>query len=117
MTNLPTGTITFLFTDIEGSTRLVQAHPDDESLGLGGALVKYHEEGVETYLVTATRGGRGWLGDEKDYPGLAALGKTRDAELRASFQSKIDVALIPTQNNWRIVGSTHPPIRAMMTCN
>jgi len=25
---LPTGTLTFLFTDIEGSTRLWEAHPD-----------------------------------------------------------------------------------------
>ena len=40
------------------STRLrlmaVLAHPDDESLGLGGTLVKYATEGVETFLVTAT---------------------------------------------------------------
>src|SRR5438067_10938343 len=28
MTTLPTGTITFLFTDIEGSTRLWEAYPD-----------------------------------------------------------------------------------------
>ena len=28
MTNLPTGTVTFLFTDIEGSTRLAQEYPD-----------------------------------------------------------------------------------------
>ena len=28
MKNLPTGTVTFLFTDIEGSTKLAQAHPD-----------------------------------------------------------------------------------------
>ena len=28
MSNLPTGTVTFLFTDIEGSTKLAQAHPD-----------------------------------------------------------------------------------------
>jgi len=27
MSDRPAGTITFLFTDIEGSTRLVQAHP------------------------------------------------------------------------------------------
>src|SRR5262249_53628191 len=27
MSSTPTGTVTFLFTDIEGSTRLAQAHP------------------------------------------------------------------------------------------
>ena len=36
----------------------VLAHPDDESLGTGGTLVKYAAEGVETYLLTATRGER-----------------------------------------------------------
>jgi class 3 adenylate cyclase len=25
---LPTGTVTFLFTDVEGSTKLLNAHPD-----------------------------------------------------------------------------------------
>lgn len=59
----------------------VLAHPDDESLGMGGTLAKYAAEGVETYLVTATRGERGWWGDEKEYPGLEALGKIREAEL------------------------------------
>ena len=41
----------------------VLAHPDDESLGTGGTLAKYAAEGVETYLVTATRGERGRFGD------------------------------------------------------
>ena len=29
----------------------VLAHPDDESLGLGGMLARYASEGIETYLV------------------------------------------------------------------
>ena len=58
------------------------AHPDDESLGMGGTLAKYAAEGIETYLVTATRGERGWFGDEEDNPGLEALGKMRETELR-----------------------------------
>jgi LmbE family N-acetylglucosaminyl deacetylase len=62
----------------------ILAHPDDESLGNGGILAKYAAEGVETYLVTATRGERGWFGDEADYPGLEALGKRREAELLAA---------------------------------
>ncbi len=60
------------------------AHPDDESLAMGGALIKYATEGVETYLVTATRGERGWLGKPEDYPGPEELGKTREAELHCA---------------------------------
>ncbi len=59
-------------------------HPDDETLGMGGTLAKYAAEGVETYLVCATRGERGWTGAEADNPGLAALGRIREAELRAA---------------------------------
>ncbi len=59
----------------------VLAHPDDESLGNGGILAKYAAEGVTTSLVTATRGERGWFGDEREYPGLTELGKIREHEL------------------------------------
>jgi len=33
----------------------VMAHPDDESLGIGGTLATYAAHGVETYLVTLAR--------------------------------------------------------------
>lgn len=59
-------------------------HPDDETLGLSPTLAKYAAEGVETYLVCATRGERGWAGDPKDNPGLEALGRIREAELKAA---------------------------------
>ena len=62
----------------------VLAHPDDESLGTGGTLAKYAAEGVETYLVTATRGERGRFGDGGDQPGPDVVGATREAELRAA---------------------------------
>lgn len=64
----------------------VLAHPDDESLGTGGLLAKCRAEGVETYLITATRGEHGWWGDEQDYPGPQALGEVREQELRAAAQ-------------------------------
>ena len=64
----------------------VLAHPDDESLGTGGTLAKYAAEGVETHLVTATRGQRGWKGTKEDYPGPDALGKHREGELRAAAE-------------------------------
>src|SRR5437879_13339707 len=64
----------------------ILAHPDDESNGFGGTLARYAAEGVETYLITATRGESkgGWRGDPKDYPGLAEFGKIREAELCSS---------------------------------
>src|SRR5579859_5766449 len=64
----------------------ILAHPDDESLGTGGILARYAAEGVETYLITATRGERGWYGDEREHPGLDVLGRTREGELRAAAE-------------------------------
>ncbi len=59
----------------------VFAHPDDESMGMGGTLAKYAAEGVETHLVCATRGERGWFGPEEQDPGLEKLGQLRTKEL------------------------------------
>jgi LmbE family N-acetylglucosaminyl deacetylase len=64
----------------------ILAHPDDESLATGGILAKYATSGVQTYLVMATRGERGWFGPAADYPGPQALGRLREAELRAAAQ-------------------------------
>src|SRR5215510_1377263 len=66
----------------------VLAHPDDESLGFGGTLAKYASESVEVFLLTATRGDSGRYcglapGDPR-HPGRSALGKIREAELRAA---------------------------------
>ncbi len=62
----------------------VLAHPDDESLGTGGILAKYSADGVETFVVTATRGERGRFDDKGTRPGPDIVGRTRDAELRAA---------------------------------
>ena len=39
MADLPTGTVTFLFTDIEGSTRLAQTYPQ----AMPGMLARHNE--------------------------------------------------------------------------
>jgi LmbE family N-acetylglucosaminyl deacetylase len=58
----------------------VLAHPDDESLGLGGTLARYANEGVQTFLVTATRGENGRLGLSRG-ASPQHLGRVREAEL------------------------------------
>ena len=66
----------------------VLAHPDDESLGVGGTLAKYAAEGVDVFLVTATRGdcGRfyGYRSGDVRHPGPQALGSIRETELRTA---------------------------------
>ncbi len=63
------------------------AHPDDESMGMGATLAKYSAEGVDTYLVCATRGERGWFGPEEQNPGLGAMGQIRTKELQAAAET------------------------------
>lgn len=66
----------------------ILAHPDDESLGMGGTLAKYAAEGVDVALLTATRGERGRFhghrAEEEEHPGAAALAGIREQELRAA---------------------------------
>jgi LmbE family N-acetylglucosaminyl deacetylase len=66
----------------------VLAHPDDECLGVGGTLAKYASEGVEVFLLTATRGDsgrfRGFRLGDPQHPGPVALASIREGELRAA---------------------------------
>ncbi len=62
----------------------VFAHPDDESMGLGGTLAKYAAEGIQTYLVCATRGERGWWDSEGPNPGFAGVARIRTQELESA---------------------------------
>jgi LmbE family N-acetylglucosaminyl deacetylase len=61
-------------------------HPDDETLGLGSTLARYSAEGIETYLVCATRGERGWFDSEGPDPGFEGVARIREAELRCAAE-------------------------------
>lgn len=63
------------------------AHPDDESLGIGGLLARSAAEGVETTVLTATLGERGRFRGESGgplHPGPEGLARIREGELRAA---------------------------------
>src|SRR6267378_3167457 len=65
----------------------ILAHPDVESLGLGGVLARYAAEGIETTIITATRGESGRFRRERDgplHPGPEGLARIREAELRTA---------------------------------
>ncbi len=63
----------------------VLAHPDDESFGTGGTLALYASQGVDVYLVCATRGEVGEMPKEM-MDGFQTVGEKREAELRCAAQ-------------------------------
>ncbi len=71
---------------MKNSLLAVFAHPDDEAFSTGGSLARYTGEGIETYLVCATRGEAGEISD----PDLATpetLGEVREGELRCAAET------------------------------
>lgn len=52
------------------------AHPDDESFGMGGAIARYADQGVDVHLICATGG------EEGDIPPGMALGDRSIGEVR-----------------------------------
>lgn len=60
---------------------LVFAHPDDESMGFAGTVLKYTQQGVPVDLICATRGEKG---ARLDVPADIDTGTAREAELRVA---------------------------------
>ena len=58
----------------------VHAHPDDETITMGGTLARYSAEGVRTVVVTCTRGDLGEV-RESLLDGPGDVGALRDREL------------------------------------
>ncbi|GAP19882.1 PIG-L deacetylase family protein [Leptolinea tardivitalis] len=64
----------------------VLAHPDDESFGTGGTLALYARQGVDVYLVCATRGEVGEMPEEM-MAGFKTIGEKRESELRCAGET------------------------------
>jgi LmbE family N-acetylglucosaminyl deacetylase len=60
----------------------VFAHPDDETFGTGGTLAHYARQGVDVYLICATRGEVGEA--PADLKGFASTADMREDELRCA---------------------------------
>src|SRR6266540_4276411 len=46
----------------QGGLLLVMAHPDDESMGSGGLVLRHTRAGIAAHLICATYGEAGWSG-------------------------------------------------------
>src|SRR5437879_8426039 len=61
----------------KGGLLLVMAHPDDESMGSGGLVLRHTRAGIPTYLICPTYGEAGWTGNpagakKEDLPEIRA---------------------------------------------
>src|SRR5256885_2811368 len=61
----------------KGGLLVVMAHPDDESMGTGGLILRHTRAGIATHLICATYGEAGWMGKppgakQEDLAGIPA---------------------------------------------
>ena len=64
-----------------GTLLLVHAHPDDEAISTGGAMLKARADGHRVVLVTATRGEVGEIYNMDEAESRPRLGEIREQEL------------------------------------
>jgi N-acetyl-1-D-myo-inositol-2-amino-2-deoxy-alpha-D-glucopyranoside deacetylase len=67
-----------------GTLLLVHAHPDDEAISTGGAMLKAEADGHRVVLVTATRGEAGEIHNVDEESTRPHLGDVRTKELEAA---------------------------------
>ena len=65
----------------------VYSHPDDETTVTAGTFMRYVQEGVEVYVITATRGEWGALGSGDMVITREELPVVREAELRTNLKA------------------------------
>ena len=72
----------------KGGLLLVLAHPDDESMGAGGLILRHTRQGIPVHLICATYGEAGWMGKppgakKEDLPEIRARELEEAAEALA----------------------------------
>jgi N-acetyl-1-D-myo-inositol-2-amino-2-deoxy-alpha-D-glucopyranoside deacetylase len=67
-----------------GTLLLVHAHPDDEAISTGGAMMKARADGHRVVLVTATRGEAGEIYNMDEASTRPRLGEVRTRELETA---------------------------------
>src|ERR1700686_5264854 len=92
-----------------GTLLLVHAHPDDEAISTGGAMLKARADGHRVVLVTATRGEVGEIHNMDEAATRPRLGEVRTAELehaarilgvnRGGFLGYRDSGMVGTADN------------------
>ena len=92
-----------------GTLLLVHAHPDDEAISTGGAMMKARADGHRVVLVTATRGEVGEIYNMDEEATRPHLGDVRSKELeaaarllgvnRAEFLGYRDSGMVGTADN------------------
>ena len=101
MADLPTGTVTFLFTDIEGSTRLWEQHPQ----AMAGALARH-----DSILRQATAAHQGVA-----FRTAGDAFCTAFASAPQALHAALDAQRALTSEAWGVVGGV--PVRmAVHTC-
>ncbi len=109
----------------KGGLLLVMAHPDDESMGAGGLVLRHTRNGVAVHLICATYGEAGWMG--RPHGSKAAdLPEIRAQELEEAAQalalSSVELWDYPdaglahsdqkelTQRIWEQIGKVRPRV-------
>jgi N-acetyl-1-D-myo-inositol-2-amino-2-deoxy-alpha-D-glucopyranoside deacetylase len=92
-----------------GTLLLVHAHPDDEAISTGGAMMKARDDGHRVVMVTATRGEVGEIYNMDEASSRPRLGEIRTHELetaarilgvnRGEFLDYRDSGMVGTTDN------------------
>src|SRR5438270_3578080 len=94
---------------------VVMAHPDDESMGSGGLILRHTRAGIATHLVCATYGEAGWSGKP------IGARKEHLAEIRAKELEEAAAALaLSGVELWdypdgKVAEANHPEITQRIT--